>query len=42
MVRLSSSASPESPMAKIDRELAGADLILLEMMSDPALARSER
>lgn len=42
MVRLSTPASPESPMAKIDRELSGADLILLELMSDPALVRSER
>ena len=28
MVRLSSPASPESPMAKIDRELAGGEVIL--------------
>lgn len=42
MVQLSSPASPESPMAKIDRELAGGEVILMEVMSDPALARSER
>ena len=60
MVRMNPPASPESPIARIERELAegavilmdgatgselaqtlsesGVDLILLEMMSDPALA----
>ena len=42
MVRLNTAASPEPPIAKLDREPAGGEVILMEEMSDPALAPSER
>ena len=39
MVRLSSPASPESPMAKIDRELTGGEVILLDGATGTELIR---